>query len=78
MQSYVKADGKGNADLGLLERVARNASIAGLAGVALSGLLTMVPTVPTGATVQWVCAGIGACVGLALAFVPRQAGPAVQ
>jgi hypothetical protein len=73
MQSYVSAVDGSSSGLGLVERVARNASIAGLAGVALSGAVTLVPLVPRGSATQWVCAGVGTLLGVVLAFFPRQA-----
>jgi hypothetical protein len=73
MQSYVSAVNGSSSELGLVERVVRNASIAGLAGVALSGAVTLAPSVPPGSATQWVCAGVGTLLGVVLAFFPRQA-----
>jgi hypothetical protein len=66
----------GHAGPGLPERMVRNARIAGLAGVALSGLITLLPIVAAASSTQWVCAGAGALVGAALAFVPDRSRPA--
>lgn len=78
MQSYVQPRNNHNARLGVLERILRNASIAGLAGVALSGAVTLMPAIPSTAGTQWVCACLGALVGVALAFRPDRTGAAAR
>jgi hypothetical protein len=78
MQSYVQTIDKGQAGPGLLDRIVRNASVAGLGGVALSALVTLLPEVHATSGTQWICAGVGALVGVALAFIPDRSRVAIR
>jgi hypothetical protein len=75
MQSYASGIQHTSPGLGLVERLVRNASVAGLAGVALSGAVTLLPFVPAGSATQWVCAGAGSALGVVLALLPRHNAP---